>query len=130
MTEFIATGDPFDEMPHQYEMKPGLEGKIVWLSGAPGLGKSTSGMLLAKNAGYVYYEADTFGNHMNPYVSNEVEEPSLAMISQKFLKGVPQRRIDGVAEGIHELNNFMKGLDYDFSKLSTRNNKLGILRLW
>merc|ERR1712062_203419 len=42
----------------------------------------------------------------------------LAMISQKFLKGVPQRRIDGVAEGIHQFTNFSKGLDYDFAKLT------------
>ena len=117
MVEFLYTGDPFDEMPNQYEMNPEKIGKLVWLSGAPGLGKSTSGMLLAKKAGYVYFEADAFGNHMNPYVSTEVDEPTLAMISQKFLKGVPQSRIDGVSESVHELTSFSKGLDYDFKGL-------------
>ena len=85
---------------------PGREGKLVWLSGAPGLGKSTSGMLLARNEGYVYYEADAFGANMNPYVSTEVEEPTLAMITQKFLKGVPQDRIDKVFEGVQQLRDF------------------------
>ena len=111
------SGDPVDAMPHQYKMNPGKEGKLVWISGAPGLGKSTCAMLLAKNAGYVYYEGDAFDFHKNPYVSTEVEEPTLAMISQKVLKDVPQYRIDGVAEGVHQIINYSQGKDYDFDKL-------------
>ena len=117
LQEYIATGDPADAMPHQYQMNPGREGKLVWLSGAPGLGKSTSGMLLARNEGYVYYEADAFGANMNPYVSTEVEEPTLAMITQQFLKGVPQDRIDKVFEGVQQLRDFSQGKHIDFEKL-------------
>merc|ERR1719384_2114017 len=96
--KFISSGDPADAYPHPYKVQPENQGKLIWLSGAPGLGKSTSAMLLGKNAGYVYYEADSFMNNMNPYVSTDVDEPTLAMMSQKFLKGVPQERIDIVAE--------------------------------
>ena len=117
LAEFIATGDPCDDLPHPYKVQPENQGKLVWLSGCPGLGKSTSAMLLGKNAGYVYYEADSFMNHMNPYVSTNVDEPSLAMMSQKFLKGVPQERIDVVSTGLTPFMDFMEGREYDWEKV-------------
>ena len=61
-------------------------GKIIWLSGPPGAGKSTSGLLLAKKYGYVYYEADGFMFGVNPYVPLDATEPSLATMSQPPLK--------------------------------------------
>ena len=117
MAEFIATGDPHDDLPHPYKVQPENQGKLVWLSGAPGLGKSTSAMLLGKNAGYVYYEADSFMNHMNPYVSTNSDEPSLAMMSQKFLKGIPQDRIDCVAAGLGPFMDFIEGREYDLDNV-------------
>ena len=45
---FMETGDPHDAMPHQYKEQPNNQGRLLWLSGAPGLGKSTSGLLLAR----------------------------------------------------------------------------------
>ena len=62
-------------------------GKIIWLSGAPGMGKSTSAQLLARKNGYVYYEADCFGQLKNPYIPLDVDNPTMAMLSQKKLKG-------------------------------------------
>merc|ERR1712062_292364 len=115
LAEFIASGDPHDDLPHSYKVQPEYQGKILWLSGAPGLGKSTSAMLLGKNAGYVYYEADSFMNHMNPYVSTNSDEPSLAMMSQKFLKGIPQDRIDCVAAGLGPFMDFIEGREYDLA---------------
>merc|ERR1719189_1178360 len=91
-------------MTHEYKEQPENQGKLVWLSGAPGLGKSTSGMLLGRKAGYVYYEADAFMQHLNPYVSTDVEEPTLAMMTQNFLKGVPQ-------EGLMSLHTAAKILE-------------------
>ena len=115
LAEAIATnGVPHDNMPHTFQARPGYPGKIVWLSGAPGLGKSTSAMLLGKNAGYVYYEADSFMNHMNPYVSTDADEPTLAMMTQKFLTGVPQERIDCIADGMGPFLDFIEGREYDF----------------
>ena len=54
--------------------------------GPPGAGKSTSAQLLARSEGYVYYEADCFGMFVNPFVDPNVEEPTLAMGSQRPLK--------------------------------------------
>jgi len=112
--ELINSGDPCDAYPHEYKIQPENQGKLLWLSGAPGLGKSTSGMLLGRKAGYVYYEADAFIGHTNPYVSTDVEEPTLAMMSQNFLKGVPQERIDAIADGEHDMLAMMEGKEYDF----------------
>ena len=55
-------------------------------AGPPGAGKSTSAQLLARSEGYVYYEADCFGMFVNPFVDPNVEEPTLAMGSQRPLK--------------------------------------------
>merc|ERR1719411_2559305 len=96
VAEFLASGDPEDAIPHPYKIQPENQGKLLWLSGAPGLGKSTSGLMLSKKSDYVYYEADCFMNHLNPYVPTDVDEPTLAMFTQKFLKGVPQERLDVV----------------------------------
>lgn len=66
----------------------------------------------------MYFEADCFMNHLNPYVPTDVDEPTLAMMSQNFLSGVPQERIDIVADGY---NNFMAmgdGQEYNYEKLS------------
>ena len=54
--------------------------------GPPGAGKSTSAQLLSRSEGYVYYEADCFGTFMNPFIDPNVEEPSLAQVSQRPLK--------------------------------------------
>jgi cytidylate kinase len=54
--------------------------------GPPGAGKSTTGMLLARKHGYIYYEADCFGMFANPFVDPNVEEPTLQVLQQKPLK--------------------------------------------
>ena len=43
-------------------------------------------MLLGRNHGYVYYEADVFGMFANPFVDPNVDEPTLAIMTQKPLK--------------------------------------------
>ena len=70
-----------------YKIQPEKKGKIIWLSGAPGMGKSTSAQMLGRDHGYVYYEADCFASMKNPYIDLYVENPSLAQIKQKNLKG-------------------------------------------
>ena len=116
LAEFVSTGDPVDAYPHEYKEQPENQGKLVWLSGAPGLGKSTSGLLLAKKADYVYYEADAFLHHVNPYVPLDVAEPSLATATQNFMKGVSQERIDVVADTLPGLLDLCQGKEYDFEK--------------
>ena len=51
------------------------------------MGKSTSAQMLGRDHGYVYYEADCFASMKNPYVDLNVDNPSLASIKQKNLKG-------------------------------------------
>jgi gluconate kinase len=117
IAEFKMTGDPIDAIPHEYKEQPEKQGKILWLSGAPGLGKSTSGLLMSRKENYVYYEADCFMNHLNPYVPTDVDEPTLAMMSQKFLRGVPQQRIDDVSDGVCHFFAMGDGKEYDVQKL-------------
>ena len=61
---------------------------MVWLSGAPGMGKSTSAQILGRDKGYVYYEADTFGLMKNPFLDLNTDNPSMSQWSQKKLKGI------------------------------------------
>ena len=61
-------------------------GKVVWLSGAPGAGKSTTAQLMGRDAGYVYYEADCAMGFLNPFVPTDVDNPTLAAFKQKPLK--------------------------------------------
>merc|ERR1711988_306658 len=80
------------------EPKPDSPGKLIWLSGPPGAGKSTTGGLLARNHGYIYYEADCFGQFANPFVDPNVEEPTLEIMKQKPLKGVSKECMDVFSE--------------------------------
>ena len=59
----------------------------MWLSGSPGMGKSTSAQILGREYGYVYYEADSFGILKNPFNDLNIDDPSLGQMKQKFLKG-------------------------------------------
>ena len=62
-------------------------GKLLWFSGAPGMGKSTSAQLLARENDYVYYEADAFNMMLNPFNPLDSENPSVETLKQKVLKG-------------------------------------------
>ena len=55
-------------------------------SGPPGAGKSTSGQLLGRNHGFIYYEADCFMQLLNPYVDLNIDEPTLAQGHQTPMK--------------------------------------------
>ena len=65
---------------------PGKKGRIYWLSGPPGAGKSTACQLLGREEGFVYYEADAMMGFNNPFVPTDVDSPSVAHIRQKSLK--------------------------------------------
>ena len=69
-----------------YKIQPENQGKLVWLSGPPGAGKSTTGQLMSKEAEYVYLEADCTMNNLNPFVPPDVENPTIAAFQQKALK--------------------------------------------
>ena len=66
--------------------QPGKPGKVIWVSGPPGAGKSTTCQLLAKQQDYIYYEADCTCSLINPFVDLNVENPSVAAYMSKPLK--------------------------------------------
>ena len=81
------TGDPIGAPPSPYPLEPERQGKLLFIHGAPGLGKSTTAQLLSRLHGWVYYEGDCFFSLRNPYVPADVSEPSLAQMKQRKLVG-------------------------------------------
>ena len=111
------TGDPVDCPPSDYKIQPENQGLFLFISGAPGLGKSTTGHLLSKKAGFVYYEGDCFWLNLNPYVPADAKEPTLAAMAQNFLKGVPQARLDACAGAEQDFEALTEGKLCDQKKL-------------
>jgi len=106
--------DPIDAPPGPYTIQPDVPGKILWFSGAPGMGKSTSAQILARNDGYVYYEADCFASLKNPYVPLDAEDPSLAQIKQRLLKGPGVKERSEMAKTAGSMfGNIIAGKEYD-----------------
>ena len=89
------SGDPADAPPSEHKIQPENQGKLLFISGAPGVGKSTTGFLLSKNHGYVYYEGDCFWMNANPYISPTADASNLTdtMMKQKHLKEVSQEKL-------------------------------------
>ena len=100
--ELDNDGDPIDAPSNHYKVEPERQGRLIWITGAPGLGKSTSAQLMSREHGYVYYEADCFFNLKNPYIPPDVENPSLAQTKQRKLVG------EGVAERKEICNEMIK----------------------
>ena len=112
--EFKNSADPFDAPTCHYKIQPKFtDGKLLWISGAPGSGKSTTGLYLSRKAGYVYYEADCFAYHANPYIPVDVEEPSIAILNQKSLKNISSTRIDAVNAVGDGFKKLMEGQELD-----------------
>ena len=67
----------------------GKPGKIIWVSGPPGAGKSTTCQLMAREKGYIYYEADCIMPIMglvNPFTDIYVDNPTKASMQNRPLK--------------------------------------------
>ena len=65
---------------------PGKQGKVYWLSGPPGAGKSTTCQLMAREKGFIYYEADCVMQMVNPFTDINADNPSVASFMAKPLK--------------------------------------------
>ena len=87
-----------NERSHPYKVQPetviGEKGNLIFLSGAPGCGKSTTALKLAQKEGFVYYEGDGFPRSRNPYVPLDVDEPSLAVEKQPKVRGLSKEDLE------------------------------------
>merc|ERR1719232_2286297 len=106
--------DPIEAPPGNYKIQPENQGRIIWMTGAPGMGKSTTAQILARNHGFVYYEADCFGSLKNPYIPLDVDNPSMAQMNQRVLggPGIEERR-KLVQRSQKIWSDILKGNDYD-----------------
>ena len=78
------------------------------------MGKSTSAQILGRDHGYVYYEADCFGGMKNPYVPLNVDNPTMAQIYQKTLKGPGAEERKAMIQRTMALwGDMMAGKEYD-----------------
>jgi len=112
--EIMNDYDPIEAPPGPYKVQPDRKGKILWFTGAPGMGKSTSAQYLARNHGYVYYEADCFGALKNPYVPLDVANPTMAGMYQKPLRGPGMEERKAATKKIEGTwGRIMQGKDYD-----------------
>merc|ERR1719433_2288305 len=100
-------------IPDYIKPQPGKPGKMLWFSGPPGAGKSTTAQLLARNNGYIYYEADCMSIFVNPFIDVYTPEPSMAQMNQKPLKGLNEKTIKAI-ESRNEMHNKMSAPGYKF----------------
>ena len=116
--ELENDGDPIDAPPNQYKVEPERQGRLIWITGPPGLGKSTSAQLLSREHGYVFYESDCFFGLKNPYIPPDVENPSLAQVKQKKLVGEGEAERKKLLEKISaEYTAMVRGEKYDVEVL-------------
>ena len=90
LKELSENREAFEAPLHHYKIQPENQRKLVWLSGPPGVGKSTTAQLLSKHAGFVYYEADCTASFLNPFIPPNEENPTAASFKQKPMKVIMQ----------------------------------------
>ena len=95
MDRLLNEGDPVTDPVCPHKAEPERQGRLIWITGPPALGKSTTAQLLSREHGYVYYEGDCFFQLRNPYIPADVENPSLAASKQRKLvgAGAKERRV-------------------------------------
>ena len=87
----------------------GGPGCLLWLSGAPGSGKSTTAQLVARLHGWVYYDIDCFGELRNPFIHPDTPNPTMATERQRPLVGEGrQEREEICSEGYRAWASFLK----------------------
>jgi len=111
---FLNDFDPIESPPNNYKIQPENQGKLIWITGPPGTGKSTTAQCLARDHGYVYYEADCFASLKNPYIPLDIENPSMGQMHQKILGGPGfAERKALISRTVKVWQDFANGRDYD-----------------
>ena len=80
--------DPCDAYPCEYEPTPNSSGKLLWISGLTGTGKSTVSLNIKNKHDYILYEGDCFAAGFNPYVGS----------APKAMTPHGTRRLSGISE--------------------------------
>ena len=70
---------------------PGKRGKIIFLTGPPGAGKSTTCQIMAREKGYIFMEGDSVIAFKNPFTNLDVENPTMESMLAVPLKVVTIR---------------------------------------
>lgn len=113
LQELIDSGDSLDNLSTPYKIQPENQGKLIWISGPPGAGKSTTAQLFSRNNGYVYYEADCVMNHANPYIPKDRENPSMGQWYQNHIKNVKEDHFTKVSYGEEFYMALTEGGDFN-----------------
>jgi len=104
--------DPVDNMPNDYECKQ--PGKLIWLTGGTGMGKSTTAAYMKENEGFVHYEGDCFIYGINPFVGAAPQGSSI--FGPRVLRGVSEERKAVCQRAFDGYKNlFLKGQEADSS---------------
>ena len=91
----LDSRENWDQASTFHPIQPSKRSKIVFISGIPGAGKTTSAFKLAQ-MGYVYYEGDCFMHLLNPYIPLDVEDPTNQYVMQAPLKNYPEKAVKAV----------------------------------
>ena len=108
----LTEKDPADAPPNHYTLRPGQAGKLVWISGAPGSGKSSTARRIMETEGFVYYEGDCFLSNKNPYLPLQDNSAIDALIAAKSLRGIPKARKEAMGTALKEWSKFRKGEEH------------------
>ena len=65
----------------------------------------------------MYYEADCYGGVVDPFIPLEVDEPSLAQMKQKPIKGRTVEGLQSMDDGMPEFKKMIQGAPYDDEKI-------------
>ena len=117
LKEYIKSLDSALSPSCPHKIQPNNQGKLIWITGPPGSGKSTTAHLLSKVENFVYYEADCFFEHTNPYIPKEASLSD----EQPPLKDVPQDRLNAATKMEEYFSALTKGnLKIDLGKIVYR----------
>ena len=108
-----------DLIPPGFTPQPENQGRIIFICGPPGSGKSTTAQLMAKAKGWVYYEADCFLQCLNPFVDLDTEEPSIAQMRQKPIKGRSVEALECMKGVGPEFEKMLKNVPFNEEKMKS-----------
>merc|ERR1719369_106501 len=109
--------DSADDPPHHYPLRPQYLGQLIFISGGPGVGKSSTARRMMEKEGFVYYEGDCFMEFKNPFLppgDNTAEEAGL---EANNLKDVPKERLEVVMESGKEWEKAENGEEYSLEEV-------------